>query len=389
MQTSVTTTRISHSSSSESVRSACHGVLRKRGASAVVGAALVALLFVTGCARTGAPSTMQAEVDALMKPYDGEVPGASVLVIRNGTSLIRRSYGLADLAKKTPAQPDTNYRLASVTKQFTAAAVLLLQQDGALQIDEPISKWLPELPPATAAVSVRHLLTHMSGLIDYEEVIPPEMTQQLHDADVLKILEGQDRTYFPPGSSYRYSNSGYALLALIVERVSGRSFATFLRERIFQPLLMNNTVAHQEGVSVVPHRAYGYTLENGAWALTDQSQTSAVLGDGGIYSSIDDLARWDAALYDEKLLSDESRELLFTPATKTDDPTIEYAMGWRITHEQVGGLTLWHSGETRGFRNVIVRYPDQHMTVVVLTNRDDPEPYQTARAIAGLFLTRQ
>ena len=332
---------------------------------------------------------MQADVDTLMKAYDGDVPGASVLVIRNGTPLVRHSYGLSDLAKKTPAQPETNYRLASVTKQFTAAAILLLQQDGTLQIDEPISKWFPDLPPATRAITVRHLLTHTSGLIDYEDVIPPEMTRQLHDADVLAILEGQDRTYFPPGTSYRYSNSGYALLALIVERASGKSFATFLRERIFQPLHMNNTVAHQEGISTVPHRAYGYTLENGTWTLTDQSQTSAVLGDGGIYSSIDDLARWDAALYDARLLSDDSRALLFTPATKTDDPAVEYGMGWRITQERMGGTTLWHSGETRGFRNVIVRYPDEHMTVIVLTNRDDPEPYQTARAIAGVFLARK
>jgi CubicO group peptidase (beta-lactamase class C family) len=330
----------------------------------------------------------QQQVDKLMSAYDGEVPGASVLVLHNGSPIVHRGYGFADLEKRTLAAPDTNYRLASVTKQFTAAAILLLTQDRQLQLDDPISKWFPDLPPATKVITVRHLLSHMSGLIDYEEVIPADMTQQLHDADVLKILEGQDRTYFAPGTSYRYSNSGYALLALIVERASGKSFATFLRERIFQPLRMSNTIAHEEGVSVVAHRAYGYTFENGAWARTDQSQTSAVLGDGGIYSSIDDLARWDAALYDERLLNDESRELAFTPVTRTEDPRIEYGMGWRITREQVGGTTLWHSGETRGFRNVIVRYPDQNLTVIVLSNRDEPEPYQTARSIAQLYLTQ-
>lgn len=331
---------------------------------------------------------MEAQVDQLMKQYSGDVPGASVLIAHNG-NLVKRSYGLADLANKTPAKPETNYRLASVTKQFTAAAILLLLEDGRLQLDDPIAKWFPDLPAATDAITVRHLLSHMSGLIDYEEVIPPDMTGQLHDEDVLKILETHDRTYFAPGTSYRYSNSGYALLALIVERVSGKTFATFLRERIFQPLQMTNTVAHQQDVSAVAHRAFGHSLENGAWIRTDQSQTSAVLGDGGIYSSIEDLARWDAALYDDRLLSDTSRELAFTPVTKTDDPTIEYAMGWRITREDVGGTTLWHSGETKGFRNVIVRYPDEHLTVVVLTNRDDPEPYRTARAIAGLYLKKK
>ncbi|MFY9763754.1 MAG: serine hydrolase domain-containing protein, partial [Mycobacterium sp.] len=186
-----------------------------------------------------------------------------------------------------------------------------------------------------------------------------------------------DRTYFRPGTGYRYSNSGYALLALIVQRASGKTFAKFLRERIFQPLAMFHTVAHEDGISTVHNRAFGYTHEAGRWNRTDQDPTSAVLGDGGIYSSIDDLAKWDAALYDGRLLHPNSLRAAFTPATHTDDPGIEYGYGWRIT-----GETLWHSGETTGFRNVIVRYPKRHMTVVVLTNRNEPEPYQLALEIA-------
>lgn len=324
---------------------------------------------------------MQSEVDALMHAYTGDVPGASVLVLRDGEPILRRSYGLANIEEHVAATPAVNYRLASVTKQFTAAAILLLAEDGKLQLDDPIRKWLPTLPDATDAITIRQVLSHMSGLIDYEDVIPPTMTAQLHDTDVLKILESQNRTYFPPGTGYRYSNSGYALLALIVGRASGTDFASFLRERIFKPLGMNNTVAYEEDISTVANRAFGYSETNGSWARTDQSQTSAVLGDGGIYSSIDDLAKWDAALYDERLLSDESRKLAFTPVTPTDDPSVEYGMGWRITAE-----TLWHSGETMGFRNVIVRYPQRHMSVIVLTNRNDPEPYKTALAIAGVFL---
>lgn len=324
---------------------------------------------------------MQSEVDALMHAYTGDVPGASVLVLRDGEPILRRSYGLANIEEHVAATPAVNYRLASVTKQFTAAAILLLAEDGKLQLDDPIRKWLPTLPDATDAITIRQVLSHMSGLIDYEDVIPPTMTAQLHDTDVLKILESQNRTYFPPGTGYRYSNSGYALLALIVGRASGTDFASFLRERIFKPLGMNNTVAYEEDISTVANRAFGYSETNGSWARTDQSQTSAVLGDGGIYSSIDDLAKWDAALNDERLLSDESRKLAFTPVTPTDDPSVEYGMGWRITAE-----TLWHSGETMGFRNVIVRYPQRHMSVIVLTNRNDPEPYKTALAIAGVFL---
>jgi CubicO group peptidase (beta-lactamase class C family) len=322
---------------------------------------------------------MNDEIDALMRPYDGEVPGASVLVLRDGEPVVRRGYGLAELERGTPVTPATNFRLASVTKQFTAAAILLLAEDGRLGLDDPARKWLPTLPAAADAVTIRQLLTHTSGLIDYEEVIPASMTAQLHDADVLALLENQDRTYFPPGTAYRYSNSGYALLALVVERASGRSFAEFLRRRIFQPLGMAGTVAQQEGISTAAHRAIGYSGANKSWVRTDQSQTSAVLGDGGIYSSIDDLAKWDAALYDDRLLSAESRRLAFTPATSTDDPAVGYGFGWRIT-----GDSLWHSGETMGFRNVIVRFPKRRLTVVMLTNRDDPEPYRTALAIAAI-----
>jgi CubicO group peptidase (beta-lactamase class C family) len=345
---------------------------------------MVALSLMSAHLHAEIPA-MQAQVDQLMSRYDGPGPGASVLIVRDGKPLVRRSYGVANLEERTPATPQTNFRLASVTKQFTAACILLLAEDGELSLDDSLRKWLPSLPEAAAPMSLRQVLSHTSGLIDYEDVIPPDMTGQLHDADVLKILETQHRTYFAPGTGYRYSNSGYALLALIVGKASGKDFATFLKQRIFTPLGMTNTVAYEEGISTVSHRAFGYTEEQGRWMRTDQSQTSAVLGDGGIYSSIDDLAKWDAALYDDRLLAARSRALAFTPLTDTDDPTVRYGMGWRITEENIGGRTLWHSGETTGFRNVIIRYPEQRFTIVLLTNRNDPEPYQMARAIANLF----
>jgi CubicO group peptidase (beta-lactamase class C family) len=322
-----------------------------------------------------------ARVDALMRHYSGAVPGASVLVLRDGKAVVQRSYGLADLEQRTPASLATNYRLASITKQFTAAAILLLNEDRKLQLDDSVRKWLPSLPDATQTVTLRHLLTHTGGLVDYEDFVPDD-APQVHDADVARLLEKENRTYFAAGSNYRYSNTGYALLALVVEKASGQRFAAFLRERIFQPLGMTATVAFEHGASTVAQRAYGYSASGGSWTRTDQSSTSAVLGDGGIYSSADDLAKWDAALYDDRVLRQESRALAFTPATHTDNPSIDYAYGWRITGESV-----WHSGETRGFRNVIVRYPERKLTVIVLTNRNDPEPYATALAIARLFLS--
>jgi CubicO group peptidase (beta-lactamase class C family) len=317
-----------------------------------------------------------------MRAYQGAVPGACVAVLRGGVPILQRAYGLADLEAQAAATAATNFRLASLTKQFTAAAILLLAQDGRLGLEDPVRKWLPALPDAAGGMVIRHLLTHTSGLIDYEDLIPKAATSQLRDADVLRLLQAEDRGYFPPGTQYRYSNSGYVLLALIVARATRQDFASYLRKRVFQPLGMQNTVAFEAGVSAVAHRAFGYSAAGQSWARTDQSLTSATLGDGGIYSSIDDLAKWDAALYDDTLLQPESLRLAFQPATRTDDPAVDYGFGWRIT-----GDARWHSGETLGFRNVIVRRLERRLTVIVLTNRNDPPPYGTALAIAEVFLT--
>ena len=326
---------------------------------------------------------MQSSVDALMRDYSGEVPGAAVLVLRDGQPLLRRGYGLADLDAGTPVTPATNFRLASVSKQFTAAAIVLLAQDGKLSLDDPVRKWLPSLPEVAGPITLRHLLTHSSGLVDYEDLMAPDAVGQVHDIDVLHLLEREHRLYFAPGSDYRYSNGAYALLALIVGKASGRDFASFLHERIFQPLGMAHSVAYENGISTVANRAYGHSLVDGQWRRTDQSSTSAVLGDGGIYSSIDDLAKWDAALYDDRLLSDASRADAFALHTPIhDEADVDgYGYGWRVH-----GEVLWHSGETIGGRNVIVRWPKRHFTVMVLTNRNDPEPYRLALKIADLYL---
>jgi CubicO group peptidase (beta-lactamase class C family) len=332
----------------------------------------------TGCSSQGLD--LENEIDALMRAYQGAVPGACVGVLHNGAPIVRRAYGLANVESRAAATTATNYRLASITKQFTAAAILLLAEDGRLSIGDSIRRWLP-MPDAADEMVIRHLLTHTSGLVDFEDVIPEGTTAQLHDADVLRLLQAENRGYFTPGARYRYSNSGYVLLALIVGRASGEDFASFLRNRIFLPLGMRTTVAFEEGVSIVAHRAFGYSAAPQPWVRTDQSLTSATLGDGGIYSSIDDLAKWDAALGDDRLLRPASLRLAFQPATPTDDPAVAYGFGWRVT-----GETRWHSGETAGFRNVIVRNLARRLSVVVLTNRNDPEPYRTALAIAEIVL---
>lgn len=313
-----------------------------------------------------------------MRAYEGAVPGAAVAVLSDGAFIFRRAYGLANVESRVAATPETNYRLASMTKQFTAAAILLLREDGRVSIDDPVRRWLPTLPVSADEMIIRHLLTHTSGLIDYEDLIPEGTDAQLHDADVLRLLEGENRRYFTPGTKYRYSNSGYALLALTVEKASGKRFADFLRSEIFIPLGMTTTVAHEEGISSVVNRAYGYSREEGRWRRTDQSLTSAVLGDGGMYTSADDLVHWIRAL-DGGRFAEAS-----VPRVDTDKAGVRYGFGWRIADHD--GLRLVsHTGESIGFRNALVRFPDQRLTVVVLTNRNEGHAYDIALAVADRF----
>jgi CubicO group peptidase (beta-lactamase class C family) len=322
-----------------------------------------------------------ARIDAIMRAYQGDAPGACVLVVARGDAVLRRAYGCADLERRVRASLPTNYRLASMSKAFTAVAALLLAEEGRLDLAAPVGRWFPRLPDAARAATILQLLTHTSGILDYEEIITRGSTAQLCDADVLVLLESAKRSYFTPGTGYRYSNSGYVLLGLVLAAVSGMDFDALLEERVFAPLGMHRTLAHREGLSAPAHRAFGYSLRGEIWERTDQDLTSATLGDGGVYSSIEDLEKWIAAIDEGRLLRPDSWKLAFAPVTPTDREGTSYGLGWRITADSV-----WHSGETVGFRNVMVRFPRQRLTVVVLTNRNDPEPYATALAIAELWL---
>jgi len=327
-------------------------------------------------------------VDSLFAAYTGsDVPGASVVVIRDGNVIVRRAYGMADLERRVPAAPETDYRLASVSKQFTAMAVMLLARDGKLRYDQPVRDFLPELPAATRAVTVRHLLNHTSGLWDYEDLVPESRTSQLDDRDVLSLVASKDSLYFQAGGEYRYSNSGYVLLGMIVARASGMTLPEFLRARIFEPLGMGASVAHVEGSDTVPHRAYGYSPRGGTFEQADQSVTSATLGDGGIYTNIDDMTRWDQALYTTQLVDAAALQLATTPPELPGGTATQYGFGWFV--DRYRGAKRWrHTGETSGFRNAVQRFPERRLTIVVLTNRSSGEPAAIAERIADRLLFR-
>ena len=358
------------------------------------------ILLALALSVSSSAQVSSSQIDAVFAPLkSNNAPGAAVLVVRNGKPVFRRGYGVTDLRTLHPIDAQTNFRLASFTKQFTAMCIMLLVHDGKLRYDDHLTGIFPEFPAYGKSITVRNLLNHTSGLRDYEDILmkqypntPEDKIPQILDAGVLKLLEQQSAGDFPAGSKWEYSNSGYALLAMIVEKVSGEPFGEFLHERIFAPLKMNDTLAFEKGKNEVPRRAYGHTREKNVWRQTDQSPTSAVLGDGGIYSSIDDLAKWDRALREHGLLSESEMKPALTPvqlaagpAKFPDGSPVSYGFGWFLAPYR-GQARVSHDGETVGFRTTIQRFPDDNLSIIVLANRSDVNPEELALKVADLYL---
>jgi CubicO group peptidase (beta-lactamase class C family) len=325
-------------------------------------------------------------IDAILSPYrQPNVPGASVLVLHRGRVAYDKAFGSADLEAHVPATVNTDYRLASLTKAFTAMSIMLLVKDGKLHYDDRLVDVLPGAPAYAKDVRITHLLTHTSGLVDYEDFVPDSQTTQLNDDDVLRLMHRTDSLDFPPGSAYHYSNSAYVLLGLIVAHASGMPFPQFLHDRIFAPLHMDSTVAYVKGSSRVPNRAYGYTGDSsGHFTRTDQSSTSATLGDGGIYTSVMDMAKWSDALDKSTLVDSATMHRAWSPTMLTTGKESGYGYGWFVATVN-GELQLRHHGESTGFTNAILKYPKRDLTIILLTNRTGGAPWDIADRIAEQF----
>jgi CubicO group peptidase (beta-lactamase class C family) len=323
-------------------------------------------------------------------------PGGAVLVKKEGKVIFERGYGVTDLRSRTKIDGHTNFRLASCTKQFTAMAIMLLIHDGKLHYDDRLTGIFPGFPDY--GITIRNLLNHTSGLLDYEDLMPkpdpnlPVEKIQIHDEDVLDLLKQQKTTKFAPGTHWEYSNSGYVVLGLVVAKVSGKPFDEFLHDRIFAPLQMRNTVAYVRGKNEVEHRAYGHSKTGSGWAQTDQSSTSATLGDGGVYSSLADLARWDEALQQHALLSAKEIQPAITPVKVPDDSVrnpdgspAQYGFGWFLNPYRQH-RRMWHYGETEGFRSNIQRFTKDGLSIIVLCNRTDVDPGSLGLKVADLYL---
>ncbi|HXN53823.1 MAG TPA: serine hydrolase domain-containing protein [Candidatus Acidoferrum sp.] len=350
-------------------------------------------------------------LDAIFSPLaNASSPGLAVLVRKDGRTAFERGYGARELRSFAKIDPQTNFRLASCSKQFTAMSIMLLVHDGRLRYEAKLTDVFPEFPAYGKAITIRNLLNHTSGLPDYEDLMAaaekrrgaPIWTpnRQIQDAEVLDLLKQEAAGKFVPGTQWSYSNSGYVVLGLVVAKISGKPFREFLRERIFAPLKMSQTVAYQKGQSEVTRRAYGHSKEVSAWKETDQSPTSATLGDGGIYSSLTDLAKWDEALAQHTLLSEKEMQPALTPAqlingtqpkwpANSDRPEgapVSYGFGWFLDPYR-NHARMWHYGDTIGFHTYILRFPSDRLTIIILCNRTDLDPESLAIRAAELFLT--
>jgi CubicO group peptidase (beta-lactamase class C family) len=378
----------------------------------------LAALFSLGMeARLPAQSSeasMDKKIDALFSGVtSSDAPGLAVFVRKDGRTVFERGYGVRDLRSKATINGHANFRLASFTKQFTAMAIMLLVHDGKLRYDQALTEIFPDFPAYGNTISVRNLLNHTSGLPDYEDLMDaiekakgpiwtPE--KQIQDAEVLELLKKEKSGKFAPGTSWSYSNSGYVVLGLIVAKVSRKSYGDFVHERIFAPLKMNHTLVFQKGKNEVANRAFGHSQDGSALKETDQSLTSATLGDGGVYSNLEDLAKWDDALRNHSLLGEKEFQPALSPVKLNDgsaphwprEPNddnlhpgkpVSYGFGWFLDPYQ-GHSRMWHTGSTVGFRTVIERFTEgDGLTVIILCNRADLEPEKLALQVADIFFS--
>ncbi|AGA27997.1 serine hydrolase [Singulisphaera acidiphila] len=295
------------------------------------------------------------------------IPGLSLAVVVDGKVVKAKGYGLSDIETDTPATPETVYQLASVTKQFTAAAVLILVQDGKLNLDDPIQKFIEGTPDIWAGISVAHLLNHTSGIKDYLNELNARSLEEMTPKKIVDLVIGQPLN-FAPGEKYSYSNTGYVMLGMIVNKMSGMPYDVFLTERVFKPLGMDAT--RRSSLDVIPNRAAGYTWVGDRWQNSPYlNPTLWDNGDGGMLSTVLDLAKWDAALYGEAILNEATKQKMWSRGTLKDGKSINSGFGWGLD-ELRGHRLIEMNGSRPGTTTNLARYVDDKVTVIVLLNCD-------------------
>ena len=310
-----------------------------------------------------------------------QIPGLSLAVIKNSEIVLARGYGFANVEHQVPVKPETIFQSGSVGKQFTATAVMMLVEEGKLSLDDKITRYFTDGPESWNKITVRHLLTHTSGMTDYPDDF--DMRRDYTEDELVQRIKAVPLA-FQPGEKWSYSNLAYVMLGVLIHKVSGKFYGDFLQERVFKPLGMSTARVISEA-DIVPNRAAGYRVVKGQ--LKNQDWVSPSLNttaDGALYLTVYDMAKWEAALYTEKLLKRGSLETMWTPVKLNNGKTHPYGFGWTLG--QVGGhRVVEHGGSWQGFKSQISRYVDDKLTVVVFANVSRANPAKIAHVVAALF----
>lgn len=352
---------------------------------------LSVLAGVVVAAQVSAPAqsaTREAAVDKVFAAWNTATPGCAVGVAENGASVLQRAYGMAELEHAVANKPETIFEAGSVSKQFTAAAMILLARDGKVSLDDDVRKYVPELPTYEAPVTIRQMLSHTSGLRDWGNLAGiagmPRGARTYTHGHVVDILSRQQALNFTPGTKWSYSNSGYNLAAVIIARASGLSFAEFSRTRLFQPLGLTQTSWRDDYTRVVPGRAVAYSPQGMARFRQDMPFEN-VHGNGGLLTTVGDLLKWQRALSDGPLSGARVATEQQTMAKLPDRRDLHYGLGV-FTGVYKGVPEVYHSGATAGYRAFLTHYPSANLTVAVLCNAGNANATQFARSVSDIYL---
>jgi CubicO group peptidase (beta-lactamase class C family) len=347
-------------------------------------AAFAATVSLLGPGVTRAQDHIQPRIDSVVKAEMArqKIPGVAVAVVKNGEVMLAKGYGESNVEHHVPVTPETVFQSGSVGKQFTSAAVMLLVQDGKIALTDSITKYFPNAPPSWKGITVRHLLTHTSGIPDYT-TDAMDYRRDYTEAELAQMAFGLTPE-FPPGSRWNYSNTGYVLLGIIIHKASGQFYGDVLRDRVFTPLGMRSARVISEA-DIVPNRAAGYQLVKGE--LKNQDWVAPRLNttaDGSLYLSLQDYIAWDRGLRAKQILTPASWATIYTPVTLTSGNRYPYGFGWSID-TVAGQLRLHHGGAWQGFQTYISRYIRDDMTIIALSNLGASQPAAIVDGIAALL----
>lgn len=309
------------------------------------------------------------KINSMLEDFDGIVPGIAVMAINKGEVVYRKESGLANLEYKIPIRSNTVFNIASISKQFTAMLVMILVEKGCINYDDYIINYLPEFSHYCSKVTVRHLLNNTSGIENYYALLDRlEMpSYNISNKEIYNLIKQENKLKFEPGSCFDYSNTNYVLLALIIEKLTKLSYSKSLHKYILDRVGMSNTTVYDEKQPIIANRAYGYQKEDDRFY--SDNVDALTVGDGGVFSTIDDLFLWDQVLYTEKLVSNETMMLAFTEGKGKNGHKLEesYGFGWSV-NESNNSHIVWHTGLDAGFRSIITRYLSQKFSVIILSN---------------------